>query len=167
MPFNSETGAVAGRLATAFRPEYVEQARKLAQWGATYSEIADFFGVTDRTIYSWKLAHPEFGEAMALGRKPADERVARSLYQRALGFHYTEQHAFKVRIGPNEDRIEIVTVERYMPAQTGACLLWLRIRCPDEWREKSDFERDDREPDAIPARTTLDAAQIRKLDEAC
>jgi hypothetical protein len=167
MPFNSETGARAGRRGTAFKQDYVAQAYELAQHGATDSEIADVFGVTVRTIYSWKLAHPDFGTAMALGKRPADERVARSLYQRAVGFHYTEQRAFRIRIGPNEERIELVAVERYMPPQTSACLLWLKMRCPEEWREGAEFDPDDGECTIRRTAVTLDQAQIRKLNDAC
>ena len=43
---------------TLFKPEYVEQAEKLAVLGATDEEIGDFFGVSARTIYRWKLDHP-------------------------------------------------------------------------------------------------------------
>jgi hypothetical protein len=34
------------------------------------------------------MLHPAFGEALKLGKKEADERVERSLYSRAVGYHY-------------------------------------------------------------------------------
>ena len=32
--------------------------------------------------------HPSFGEALKLGKKESDERVERSLYQKAIGYSY-------------------------------------------------------------------------------
>ena len=49
----------AGR-PTKYKPEFVEQARKLAQLGATDIEVADFMGVDGRTITRWKSEHEEF-----------------------------------------------------------------------------------------------------------
>jgi hypothetical protein len=43
---------------TDYRPEYVEQVRKVCALGATHEEIAEFFDVTRKTIYTWRIAHP-------------------------------------------------------------------------------------------------------------
>jgi transposase-like protein len=48
---------VAGR-PSKFRPEFVDQAAKLAQLGATDREIGDFFKVDERTINRWKHRAP-------------------------------------------------------------------------------------------------------------
>ena len=71
---------------TDYRPEYSEQARKLCQFGATLAEVAHFFNVTVPTICSWQNTHPEFFNAMKLGRQASDDRVERSFYQRAIGY---------------------------------------------------------------------------------
>ena len=49
---------------TAFRPEFVEQAKKLCRLGAIDDEMAGFFGVTVTTFHNWKHAHPEFKVAL-------------------------------------------------------------------------------------------------------
>jgi hypothetical protein len=37
-----------------FKPEYIEQARKLCKFGHTDPELAEFFGVHLQTINNWK-----------------------------------------------------------------------------------------------------------------
>jgi hypothetical protein len=150
-----------------YSPACVDQARKLAQLGATDVEIADFLEVPYRTLRNWRLAHPEFGEAMRVGKEPADERVVRSLYQRAIGYHYTEQRAFKIKAGPHEERIELIDIQRYVPGETSACVQWLKSRRPDEWCDKTGHDPDD--DDAIVTQITIDRvlALLPKLDDAC
>src|SRR3546814_17232559 len=70
---------------SAYKPEYAEQARKLATLGANDREIGEFFGVTDRTIRNWRHRHAEFNDALQIGKDAADARVERSLYQPAAG----------------------------------------------------------------------------------
>src|SRR5581483_513083 len=69
-----------------YRAEFAVQAAKLCALGATDAELADFFGVHERTIGRWQATHPEFGAALKAGKERADERVERSLYQRAVGY---------------------------------------------------------------------------------
>jgi hypothetical protein len=71
---------------SSFKPEYVEQAKKLCQLGATDLDLADFFHVAEKTIRNWQAAHPDFLEAVRLGKGKADERAVKRLYQRAVGY---------------------------------------------------------------------------------
>ncbi len=59
-----------------FRDEYVEWAYKLCLLGATDVELADFFEVSEDTIYRWKKVRPEFSEAVRRGKANADAEVA-------------------------------------------------------------------------------------------
>lgn len=120
---------------TAYRPEFVEQARKLALLGAIDREIADFFKVTDRTLYTWKHVHPDFAEALKIGKEAADDRVEQALYRRALGYSH--------------DAVKIMTVDgsvvqepyvEHFPPDTAACRYWLNNRRSAIWRDKQDVE---------------------------
>jgi transposase len=71
-----------------FKPEYIEQARKIGQFGHTDPELAEFFGVHLQTINNWKRKYPEFLYALKAGKEVADNRVERSLYQRANGYNF-------------------------------------------------------------------------------
>lgn len=125
----------AGR-PTDFKPEYVEQAEKLAYLGATDMEIADFFDVDVRTIYSWKNSHPEFLQALKVGKETADNRVKRSLFQRAVGF---EHDAVKIFCDKDGKIIE-APFREYVVPDTTAGIFWLKNRLPDEFRDKSEVE---------------------------
>ena len=125
---------------TQFQPEYAAQAAKLCDLGATDGEIAAFFGVSVRTLHRWKLEHPELCHSIKGAKGAADERVERSLYQKAIGYEIVEQRAIKLKPGPNEERVELVEVRRHVAADTTAAIFWLKNRRPEAWREKSQVE---------------------------
>ena len=121
---------------TAYQDTFAAQAEKLCRLGATDSEIADFFDVSTRTVYRWKLDHEDFCQALKAGKEEADARVERGLFQKATGFEYVEEQAIKVKLGPNEERIEVVEVRRYSPTDTTAAIFWLKNRRSADWRDK-------------------------------
>jgi len=121
---------------TEYSDDYVQQAEKLCRLGATDSEIADFFCVSTRTVYRWKLDHEDFCQALKAGKEEADARVERGLFQKATGFEYVEEQAFKVKLSATEERIEVVEVRRYAPTDTTAAIFWLKNRRPVQWRDK-------------------------------
>lgn len=45
---------------TSYRDDMPRQAEIVIALGATDENIADVFGVTERTINNWKRKHPEF-----------------------------------------------------------------------------------------------------------
>lgn len=117
---------------TSYRAEYAEQAEKLCKLGATDAEMADFFGVAESTIYAWKLAEPEFSEAIKKGKLLADANVADRLYQRAMGYSHD---AVKIAASPSGEHVAVPFTEHY-PPDTTAAIFWLKNRRPDQWRDK-------------------------------
>ena len=116
---------------TDFRPEYVEQARKIAALGATEVEMADFFGVTTVTLFNWRTQHPEFFNATRLGKEEADDRVEQRLFARAMGYEHDE---VDIRVVNGE--IVKTPIRKFYPPDTAAASLWLRNRRPGAWRDK-------------------------------
>jgi hypothetical protein len=139
-----------------FKPEYVEQAKKLCHLGATDDEMADFFSVHRSTIYRWKLDYPEFCDAIKSAKEIADERVERSLYQKATGYNYTEEQAIKIKKAQHEEEVEVVEVEKHSPADTTAAIFWLKNRRKAEWRDKHDHEVTGKDGGAIQHTVVLD-----------
>ena len=113
---------------TLHRPEYNEQARNHCLLGATNPQLAELFDVSPRTIDSWIASIPEFGQAVREGRTVANAQVARSLYERAIGFRHTVERTM-LHLG--EERTITNTVQ--FPPDTRACIFWLRNRCPENW----------------------------------
>lgn len=120
---------------SAYKPEFIEQAKKLCQLGATDIELADFFGVTERTIYRWQIEHPEFCQALKLGKTAADDRIERSLFRRALGYSHEA-----VKILQNNGVPVVVPYTEHYPPDTTAAIFWLKNRRPGEWRDKREVE---------------------------
>ena len=75
-----------------YRDEYSNQVLKLSLLGATDKEIADFFGISEQTVNSWKKRYPEFLESIKKGKQIADSNVASKLYNRAIGYDFEEKH---------------------------------------------------------------------------
>jgi hypothetical protein len=103
---------------TLHRPEYNEQAHDHCLLGATNAELAELFAV----------GIPEFARAVRHGRAVADGRVARSLYERAVGFGLTVERTVLHR---GEERKLTNTV--HYPRDTQACIFWLRNRRRQDW----------------------------------
>jgi hypothetical protein len=114
-----------------FKPEFIEQARKLAQLGATDREIADFFEVCEATLNRWKGDFPELCASLKIGKAESDDRVERSLYHRALGYKHDAVKIFQVNGVP----LEVPYVEHF-PPDTTAAIFWLKNRRPEQWRDK-------------------------------
>jgi hypothetical protein len=140
---------------SSYREEYAEQARKLCLLlGATDKELADFFEVEEKTINNWKAAHPKFREALLEGKTKADARVARRLYDRAMGWEHEAVKIFRVEEperGPDgeilldrDGRPIMVSKGLYLPyterfpPDVGAQRLWLTNRQPRRWRNRQD-----------------------------
>lgn len=148
MNSNTEPPRKRGR-PSEYREEFAEQAEKLARLaGATDAQLAAFFDKAESCINAWKLAHPEFAEAIRRGKTVADLNVNTSLYQRANWHEYVEQQAIKVKEVEYVDgkrvreieRVEIVEVKRVLPPCTTAMIFWHKNRQPEHWRDKREVE---------------------------
>ena len=124
----------AGR-PTSFKPEYIEQATKLAALGATDREAAEFFKVAESTLYLWKHTQPAFSEALKTGKAVADERVVQSLYRRAIGYSHDA-----VKMHASDGVVSITPYVEHYPPDTTAAIFWLKNRRPEDWRDKADLD---------------------------
>src|SRR5688572_4625032 len=108
---------------TLYDPEMCEQAHNYCLLGATNDELAEFFHVSPATIDNWIARHADFGDAVRRGRVVADSRVARGLYDRAIGYDRTVERS--VVIG---GEVKPVTNTVHYPPNVQACMFWLRNR---------------------------------------
>ncbi|WP_016744376.1 hypothetical protein [Rhizorhabdus wittichii] len=129
-----------------YRAEFAGQAKKLCELGATDFELGEFFDVDIRTIYRWKHDHSEFAEALAVGKESLDERVERSLYQRAVGYSFDSEKVFHF-----QGLITRAPIVEHVPPDPGAAMLWLKNRRGDKWRDKQDHAHSG--PDGGPIKT--------------
>lgn len=120
---------------SSFKPEFVGQAEKLCALGATDVELADFFGVERTTIWRWSTSNADFCNALKAGKSAADERVAQSLYHRAIGYTFDA-----VKIFQFQGTVVEAPYREHVPPDTTAAIFWLKNRRPEEWRDKREHE---------------------------
>lgn len=116
---------------SSYKPEYARQAKKLCALGAIDADLADFFGVSERTINSWKEKHSEFLQSLKEAKSETDSRVVRALFERAIGYSHPEDKIFN-----NNGKALIVKTTKHYPPDTAAAFIWLKNRQPDEWKER-------------------------------
>jgi hypothetical protein len=118
-----------------YTPSFAEQAAKLCNLGATNEDLADFFAVSIRTIIRWTTEHEEFCHAVKEAKEIADQRVERSLYQRAVGYTFDSEKVFN-----GKDGIVRTDTREHVPPDVTAQIFWLKNRQRDRWRDKHDHE---------------------------
>jgi hypothetical protein len=133
---------------TLYRRDYCELARNYCLLGATIEDLAGFFDVTSRTVDNWIAAHPEFATVVREARALADARVARCLYERAVGYEQTVE-----RTVLHQGREHTIKDKVHHPPDTRACIFWLRNRQPRFWNGRAESSAQDYDDIAL-----LDAA---------
>lgn len=139
-------GNKGGGRDTSYKPEYAAMAAKACEFGATNYELGQMFGVSSATIIDWSNRYIEFSDALTCGKEKADERVERSLYNRAVGYSYESEKVFNYQ----GEIVRTGTVE-HVPPDPGAALNWLKNRQPEKWRDKQDHTVAN--PDGTPIET--------------
>lgn len=120
---------------TKYSPTFVTQGQKLAEMGATDREVAEFFGISESMLYRYQHVHPEFREALKVGKEAADDRVEKALYRKAIGYSHDA-----VKIMQSQGAELVVPYTEHVPPDTTACIFWLKNRRRGEWRDKVDHE---------------------------
>lgn len=120
-----------------WKDEFLHIAREVCLLGATDQELADVLQVSVRTISYWRAKRPEFAAALKAGKDEADERVERSLYQRAIGY---EQDEVKIFMPAGADEPVYAPYRAKVAPDTTAAIFWLKNRRSKDWRDKQEVE---------------------------
>lgn len=126
--------------------------------GATDQEIADFFEVSVATIYRWKHDHTSFCDALKAGKHETDERVVRSLYQRAIGYEHDDVKIFMP--AGREEPVYAPFRAKVAPDVTAA-IFWLKNRRSQEWRDVKHIDG----KQEVTHKYDLDSLPTERLDE--
>jgi hypothetical protein len=122
--------------------------------GMTRSQVAQFFEVSEATIYNWCREQPEFLESIKRGAALADAEVAEALYRRAVGVVLPETH-----VSNYQGDVTLTDLHRHYPPDTQAARMWLKNRQPELWKEKVEIEEK-------PTIALVDREAMRKKLEA-
>ena len=110
-----------------YKPEFAETAQKLcAMCAYTDAQLANWFEVSVRTINDWKLRHPEFAEALKVGKAETDDLVERSVVAHISGYYVTEDEM---------DRFgNVKQLRKWISGNPHAAMKWLAARRPEQYR---------------------------------
>ncbi|MBR3687239.1 MAG: helix-turn-helix domain-containing protein [Clostridia bacterium] len=130
----------------------LERVRRLAEEGLSDEEIAIASGIEISTFRLWKRMHPDFAEALGLGRENADYDIVRALYKKATGYNVAVDKTYKlkrVEFDPETGKKireyeELATGvdTAHVPADLRAEIFWLKNRQPERWSDRLERETD-------------------------
>lgn len=159
MKEKTERNPLGSGRSTDYKPEFVKQAYKLCLLSAINKDLADFFGVTEQTIYNWQNEHPDFAKAIKDGKVDADANVAQRLYSRAVGYSHKQEEIF---YNQKLDKIVTKKTTKYYPPDAWAAYKWLINRRPDQWRDKKEVEATTKNEHRFPELTAKEVKNLKK-----
>lgn len=117
------------------RVEMICEARELGLSAATDFEIAQHFGVSQRTIDAWKRRDPQFAAALTMGKDIADGKIVASLYHKARGYSFKSEKIFQ-----HEGAIVRAETIEHVPPSDTAIIFWLKNRQREQWADVNRVE---------------------------
>ncbi len=103
-------------------------------FGLIDEQIAELLKIAPNTIKNWN-EDEKFLAARKRGKAISDDRVERSLYERATGYSHLDTDIRVV-----EGKIVTTEIIKHYPPDTTACIFWLKNRKRAEWRDKQEIE---------------------------
>lgn len=137
-----------GKFAEWLTPDGLLRIEGWARDGLTDEQIAHNIGVTAKTLYEWENKFGEIRDALKKGKAPVDIEIENALLKRAKGYTVTVKKPIKIKTKKQlkdkgtieEEHIEFVDEEVYIPPDTTAQIYWLNNRRPDRWRTRKAVE---------------------------
>ena len=107
----------------------------LAELGLTDEQMAKVFDISGETLRRYK-ENPEFCVALKKGKEISDNKVERSLYERANGYTHPEE---KIFCNADGNVTKVQTLKHY-PPDPASMIFWLKNRKPEQWRDRLNHE---------------------------
>lgn len=120
-----------------WRPEYADIVGGLCLIGYQDNELAEYYGISENTLITWKKRHPRFNKEILNARDLADARVAQGLLKRAEGFDFDSE---KIFYDGKTGQIVRAATKTYVPPDVAAAETWLsrRAKSKEKWAPKKD-----------------------------
>ena len=118
-----------------------------ARDGLTDEQIAHNMGIRRSTLNEWMNKFPDIADTLKKGKAPVDIEVENALLNSAKGYTVKVKKPIKVKTKRmlagkgtiEEEHIEFVDEEVYVPPNSTAQIFWLKNRRPDKWRDKQEM----------------------------
>ena len=102
--------------------------------GLIDEQIANNLDIAYSTFREYKKMFPALSAALKKGKEEADYQVQNALFKTATGFTYYEEVTNALG--------DTVSIAKYAKPNTTAQIFWLKNRCPDKWRDKTEVKQD-------------------------
>lgn len=132
----------------------LDRVTQFAESGMTNLQIAVALGVSEDTVYDWKLNWVDFSEALKRGKTNPDDEIERSLFERARGYSHVEEKVFCTDGVVTKEKV----IKHYPPDPVSG-IFWLCNRRKDKWRHVSHIEHSGPNGDAIDVNVTSEQAK--------
>jgi hypothetical protein len=119
----------AGGRPSGFRSAYVARAFDMCLLGLPDERIAELLGTSRAGLNRWKQAYPRFRQAFERGRDEADGKVAKALYQKAVGYSHSAE---KIHVLKDGTVVRVPYTERF-PPDSAALAFYLSNRQRELW----------------------------------
>jgi len=110
----------------------LELLEALYSFRLTDVEVCKIFNISPATLTNYKKDE-EFFAIIKKGKQVSDDRVEKSLFERAVGYDHPEEDIRVVN-----GKIVKTDIIKHYPPEVAAIIFWLKNRKKDEWRDKQE-----------------------------
>lgn len=158
-------------------PDGLLRVKGWARDGLTDEQIAEKMHISPSTFYSWQSKFPEFSETISAGKAPVDEIAVDSLFKSVTGYYVTVKEPIKLKTKKQlkdkgtieEEHIEYVDRQIYIPGNVNAQIYWTKNRKPRQWKDRpvdvAAGADESREVDPLTAAITAELERRAKGDD--
>jgi prepilin-type processing-associated H-X9-DG protein len=118
----------------------LEAIRGWALSGMTDKEMYTMLEISHDTFYKWKRERPEFADALKKGKDIANGELVNSAFKQATGYYVEVTEPMKVKRGQDYEAIEMVTYQKFIPANNTMNIFMLKNRMPEVYKDKQHTE---------------------------
>lgn len=119
-----------------FREWMLKDAEELiSKAGARNKDLADYFGVAEKTIEHWYTTNERFRRACRRGRMKGVLKVSKSLFNAANGYEHKDTFLTQY-----QGRVISKEIIKKYPPNVQAAIKYLSIMMKDVWAERSHLE---------------------------
>ena len=110
-------------------PQVKERFAEIEIWlhkGLSEKQVCKNLGVSVSTWETYKARYPELPELLKSGKKTPVSEVENALFKTATGYYYTTQEYVKLKDSDGNETVQIVTLTKFKPPETGAMCFFLK-----------------------------------------
>lgn len=118
-----------------YQDDLAEEVRRLAKFGLTNEEIAEFYEISTATFLRYQRDIPEFRDAITTGRMLDSMNVVDSLHKQALGYMVEEEETAEHVTRQGDIVVLKKTVKKFVQPSATAAIYLLKTRHGDKWMD--------------------------------